>query len=248
MIINSVSIVRGTDITKTINLSTTMESTDALLELAGSLNLLFTYTDSEYSEATFTYYMNEAIETVSSTITDRWNISTLLSMETPGLYTFRVSATNYNNEIDWIDYRVIYDYSELNNMTIELNVDGNYTLAGYTGLTEAYTLEIFPYAYIAETGIKDLTRISAGVFLGDDYITSIILPDTITKIEDNAFNSASNLASMTIYAITPPELGTNVFLNTESVITIHVPAASLTAYLEAWYDTGLTNALILAIT
>ena len=62
------------------------------------------------------------------------------------------------------------------------------------------------------------------------HLTSITLPHTITKIESSAFTNANNLSSLTIYATTPPILEGDPFINTETQITIYVPAESLTDY------------------
>ena len=243
MIINSV--IRGNSGEGTITLESTMSSTDILLFPEDvTLDLAYSYNDSVYNEATVNFYTDgfledtqlpEIILNLDPTAGIWSDISDiLLTIGTPGLHVFRISATNYNNETAFEDYRVLYDYDELLNMTIALNGDGNYTLTGYSnGLTEGYTLEILPYAY-TDGVIRELTIIGPGVFLGDDYVESIILPETIIRIEDNAFNSASNLSSMTIYAETPPELGLNVFTNTESTLIVHVPTASLAAYQTAW--------------
>jgi len=47
-----------------------------------------------------------------------------------------------------------------------------------------------------------------------------------------AFNWCDNLTSITVNAITPPTLGTNVFNNTNECL-IYVPAASVETYKSA---------------
>lgn len=57
---------------------------------------------------------------------------------------------------------------------------------------------------------SNLESIAQGAFAGTD-IASISLPDTILTIGNEAFAVCGNLVSITIYAATPPTLGTDAF-------------------------------------
>lgn len=247
MIINSV--IKGTDNKGTIDLGTTMESTDFLLANGGNLTLSFTYTDSIYSEASVTYYMDDYMQdTVTprriTTTPNNWNITSLIGPAVSGLHIFRIAATNYNNKIDYIDYRVLYDYPKLVNMTFELNGSG-YTLINY--INPSVSIEFLDHAYTSQNGIQPLTIIGPGALYDNDITTTIILPATITKIESTAFTGMDVLTSLTIRATVPPELEGNTFDGTQDHLFIYVPSASLSAYQTAWNDTGLTTATIIGI-
>jgi hypothetical protein len=118
-------------------------------------------------------------------------------------------------------------------------------LTDYLNANVAYSLELLPYGYVPTGGIRELSVIGAGVFQADTYLTSITLPHTITKIESSAFANANNLSSLTVYATTPPILEGDPFINTETQLTIYVPAESLTDYQNTWGT--ITTATILSI-
>ena len=64
-------------------------------------------------------------------------------------------------------------------------------------------------------------------------LTSIDIPDSVIAIDGYAFDSCRSLTSITVNATTPPEIGVDVFDNTNDC-PIYVPAASLTDYQTAW--------------
>ena len=59
----------------------------------------------------------------------------------------------------------------------------------------------------------------------------LVIPSSVTKIEDYAFTYCRNLESITIEATTPPTLGSLVFPT--SSCPIYVPAGSVDAYKNA---------------
>ena len=74
------------------------------------------------------------------------------------------------------------------------------------------------------TSIGDLT------FQYCSGLTSITIPDSVTSIGNYAFEGCRSLTSATVKAITPPILGSNIFINTPSSLVIYVPAESVDAY------------------
>lgn len=64
-------------------------------------------------------------------------------------------------------------------------------------------------------------------------LTDITLPASVTKVGEYAFYNCSSLQSVTFLGTTPPELGENAFLGTNSFLTIYVPASALSAYRQA---------------
>lgn len=85
--------------------------------------------------------------------------------------------------------------------------------------------------------VTGITEIPSYAF---DYtnLESICLPASIEKIGYNAFAYASRLASVTIYAMTPPSVDEKAFRDTGEGLVVYVPASSLPLYQEAnvWKD------------
>lgn len=69
-------------------------------------------------------------------------------------------------------------------------------------------------------------------------LESVCLPASIEKIGYNAFAYDSRLASVTIYAMTPPSVDEKAFRDTGEGLMVYVPASSLPLYQEAnvWKD------------
>lgn len=85
--------------------------------------------------------------------------------------------------------------------------------------------------------VTGITEIPSYAF---DYtnLESVCLPASIEKIGYNAFAYASRLASVTIYAMTPPSVDEKAFRDTGEGLVVYVPASSLPLYQEAnvWKD------------
>ena len=82
---------------------------------------------------------------------------------------------------------------------------------------------------------ENITSIELGAFQ-QSGITEIVIPKSVTLIDNAVFFDCKNLTSVTIKATTPPTLGhINAF---ENNATIYVPAESLEAYKTAdvWKD------------
>lgn len=71
-----------------------------------------------------------------------------------------------------------------------------------------------------------------------DYtnLETIYLPATIEKIGYRAFTECTKLSSLTIYAMTPPTLESQVFQGVPDGLVVYVPAAAIAQYqdIEAW--------------
>lgn len=71
-----------------------------------------------------------------------------------------------------------------------------------------------------------------------DYtnLETAYLPATIEKIGARAFAECTKLSSLTIYAMTPPTLESNVFQGVPEGLVVYVPAAAIAQYqdIEAW--------------
>ena len=76
-------------------------------------------------------------------------------------------------------------------------------------------------------------RIGESAFGICSSLTSIEIPNSVTYIGQNAFASCTALESITIYATSPPSIGSNAFTSTNNC-PIYVPASSVDAYKSAW--------------
>lgn len=84
---------------------------------------------------------------------------------------------------------------------------------------------------------NSVTSIGNGAFADCRGLATVIIPNTVTNIGDNAFSSCG-LQNMYCYAEQLPELGSNVFADTDYKAILHVPAGSLEVYnyAEQWKD------------
>ena len=97
--------------------------------------------------------------------------------------------------------------------------------------------------------LLDLSRVTGITYIPSyafDYtgLEQVYLPATIESIGTAAFSNCSALSALTIYATTPPELSSNVFIGASRDMTVYVPAAAMALYTEA---TGWKDFLIMPI-
>lgn len=83
--------------------------------------------------------------------------------------------------------------------------------------------------------VTGITEVPSYAF---DYtnLETVYLPATIDKIGSRAFAECTKLSSLTIYAMTPPTLESNVFQGVPEGLVVYVPAAAIAQYqdIEAW--------------
>lgn len=80
--------------------------------------------------------------------------------------------------------------------------------------------------------VTGITQVPSYAF---DYtnLESVYLPATIEEIGYRAFYECKQLSSLTVYAMTPPSLGSNVFTGVPEGLVVYVPAAAIAQYQEA---------------
>ena len=91
---------------------------------------------------------------------------------------------------------------------------------------------------------ENITIIGFNSMTGCDNVKTVTLRGQITEIGEYAFNYYEALTDFTIYAVTPPAIKRNVFIDEYygrqdlSGLTLHVPAGSLDLYraAEVWKD------------
>ena len=89
---------------------------------------------------------------------------------------------------------------------------------------------------ITEVTAEDLqgvTEIAQYAFAYKDKLLSAEIPDTVTKINNNAYQYCNSLKSVTCYATTPPTLASNAFSTVNYNCIFYVPEGSLATYKKA---------------
>lgn len=110
-------------------------------------------------------------------------------------------------------------------------------MAFFDTLVAVYNRQLFahlPTAYVGIYTIPDgIQTIAEGAFGYHTQLTSIVIPDSVTYIGDNAFYHCDALTCMTCNATLPPTLGKDVFLHVNTSIPLYVPAESIELYKTA---------------
>lgn len=130
---------------------------------------------------------------------------------TPGYMSNAISALLNSHGANWSDVQMIIvaghmtnnDFGVVNNCSNCTLLD----LSRVTGVTEVPS-----YAF-------DYTNLE-----------SVYLPATIETIGNSAFYQCTRLSSLTIYAMTPPQLGSNVFNGVPEGLVVYAPAAAISQY------------------
>ena len=87
---------------------------------------------------------------------------------------------------------------------------------------------------------EGITTLGYDSFSYTNELKEVVLPESITYIDDVAFSNCTGLESITIKATTPPQLGGYLMqFDFTNDCPIYVPAASVNAYktAEGWSDT-----------
>jgi hypothetical protein len=112
-------------------------------------------------------------------------------------------------------------------MTIPDNVTsiGNYTFFACKGLTSV------------DLG-NGATSVGTKCFQNCTALTSVKVGNRVTSIGEGAFQNCTRLANIYVRTPTPPNVGTNCFLNLPATCKLHVPEGSVEAYRSAagWRD------------
>lgn len=120
---------------------------------------------------------------------------------------------------------------------------GDYAFSGCTSLSMVnlpnYLQTLGEGAFAASKNFQTinipnaLTYIPSSCFYDCDGLSDIVLPNSITSIGNSAFENCSGLYNFTIYALTPPALGSNVFSGANSSLRIFVPPSVVNTYKSA---------------
>ena len=109
-------------------------------------------------------------------------------------------------------------------------------------LTEMSLRTFYGCTSLTEVTLPDgVTRLMGFNFNGCSALEKVTLPEGITYIGSGAFKNCSALTELTVWAITPPTLESDVFTGVGSSLVVKVPAEGLPAYQAAdiWKDFSL---------
>ena len=101
-------------------------------------------------------------------------------------------------------------------------------------LTDMANRTFYGCTSLTEVTLPDgLTQIEFNTFYDCSALEKVTLPEGITYIGDKAFYNCSALTELTVWAITPPTLGSDAFTGVGSSLVVKVPAEGLPAYQTA---------------
>lgn len=85
---------------------------------------------------------------------------------------------------------------------------------------------------------NSVTKIGESAFDFAKNLTTMFIPESVKSIEDNAFQNCDGLTALTCEAKTPPALGPLIFYKVNKSIPLYVPQQSIAAYqnAEQWKD------------
>ena len=148
------------------------------------------------------------------------------------------------NSVTNIGSRAFHNCITLTSINVNTDNSNYCSLDGVLFNKAKTTLVAYPGGLQGEYIIPNsVTRIEMDAFHDCIGLTFVTIPNSVTYIGGSAFSGCSNLNYIICKAITPPTLGSIVFTDVDKSIPLYVPATSINLYKAAdqWKD--FTNIL-----
>ena len=158
-------------------------------------------------------------------------------------YCAGLTSVTIPNSVTEIGWSAFSGCSGLTSVTIGNSVTsiGYYAFSYCRGLTSVTipnsVTSIGEAAFAYSTGLTSVTipsnvkKIGINAFRECSGLTSVTVPNSVTEIGNYAFSGCSGLTDVCCYAEDVPTTGNNAFnVSPISTATLHVPAASISAY------------------
>ena len=174
-------------------------------------------------------------------------------------YCAGLTSVTIPNSVTEIGWSAFSGCSGLTSVTIGNSVTsiGYYAFSYCRGLTSVTipnsVTSIGEAAFACSTGLTSVTipsnvkKIGINAFRECSGLTSVTVPNSVTEIGNYAFSGCSGLTDVCCYAEDVPTTSNNAFnVSPISTATLHVPAASISAYkaTEPWSGFGTIKAIV----
>lgn len=107
----------------------------------------------------------------------------------------------------------------------------------------ARTLGENTYGRLSAEDLQGLRKIKEYGFYNQKKLETVILPETVEEIGDNAFSECRNIRYIRFLSTTPPKITTRSLSTSASAPTIYVPEGCLDVYKNAENWSNHTNQL-----
>lgn len=185
-------------------------------------------------------------------------------------YVVEIDGTEYDVDTDSMDIFMLTDKIKTYEIRVMAVNNRTYKVSDWSSFK--YTVELSPYlsfvstnngkAYSVGVAVNDKNSIGGKVIIPRTYgsmpvvaiagsgfsscknIVSVVIPDTVTEIRQNAFNACTALERVIIRSGLR-DIGTSVFFGCESLTSVNLPESVENIELKAFYDCAKLENIVL---
>ena len=172
------------------------------------------------------------------------------SVTTIGYWAFSgcssLTSVTIGDSVTTIGENAFNSCSSLTSVTIGDSVTtiGNSAFAFCSSLTSVYISDISAWCNISfGNSYSNPLCYADNLYLNNELVTDLIIPDSVTTIGHYAFAGCSSLTSVYCKATTPPVGGSEMFYGNATGRKIYVPMESVEAYKSASYWKNYANSI-----